>query len=137
MSHANRTRCACQPGAEVSVYCTQCTHLYIKKDGVAPDVRVRKLKEVERHTAVVGWVSRLLNLVVPGLGNVFAGHLGVGLILLALWSLFLAAFVVGGRILEYPESSLALRSGMLFGLNVAALAVVWIWANVLTLLRRS
>ena len=44
---------------------------------------------------------------------------------------------ISGRILEFPESSLALRSGILVGLNVAALAAVWIWANMLTLFRRS
>ena len=39
----------CKSGREGREYCSQCLHLYVLGDGLAPETKTRKLYEVERH----------------------------------------------------------------------------------------
>ena len=109
-------------------------HLYIKKDGVAPSVRVQKSKEVERHAARARWYARALDLVLPGSGHLYEARTLGGLFLLAAWCILLAVFLLGGRLVEFPQQVIEMRSSFLVFTNVLGLAVIWIAANLLPLL---
>lgn len=127
---------ACQPGAAVSAYCTQCIHLYIKKDGVAPSVRVQKSKEVERHASRARWFGRALNFVLPGSGNLFEQRSASGLILLLLWTLLAGVLLLGGRVVSFPRQIADAGSGLAILATLGGMFFVWAVANVFPLMSR-
>jgi tetratricopeptide (TPR) repeat protein len=75
----------CKRQREAHEYCGQCLHLYVLRDGLAPETKARKLFEVGRHERRTRRVRRLLSLPLPGSGHVLRGKTGTGLLLLALW----------------------------------------------------
>lgn len=123
----------CHAGARGSAYCTQCTHLYVKKDGVSPEVRTAKLREVERHVALNSVAVRLFNLVLPGAGGLYAGRLLVGGLLLVAWSLAICALVLPPILLTDVERLGAFDQSITFGLQILALLAVYLIALVQSL----
>ncbi len=74
-----RTFCRlCKPPGESSLLCSQCIHVYLKKDGVAIETKMQKLEDVRRRKSLRDRVQGGLNLVLPGTSafldsRVFAG----------------------------------------------------------------
>jgi hypothetical protein len=98
-----RAFCArCHATGKSSTYCTQCVHLYIKKDGVSPVVRTAKLREVERHLQLTSIAVRLFNLVLPGAGSLYATRYVTGSVLLFVWSGALCALMLPARMVMDP-----------------------------------
>lgn len=126
----------CHAAAKSSSYCTQCVHLYVKKDGVSPVVRAKKLKEVERHVAVTNIAVRLSNLVVPGAGSLLANRTVSGLLTLFLWGGALAALLMPTRLLMEPSRIGNADLSVLFAVELALLVLVYI-AALLQALRHS
>lgn len=74
----------CRIGLETESLCSQCSHLFIKKEGMSPSTRSRKLYEVERHARRKTISLGLLDIVLPGGGLVYSERLGLGLTALLL-----------------------------------------------------
>lgn len=75
----------CKSSREGKEYCTQCLHLFVKGDGLAPGTKQRKMYEVDRYERRSRGLPRLLSLFVPGAGHVLRGRTGVGVAFLLLW----------------------------------------------------
>ena len=60
-------------------------HLFILRDGLAPNVKSRKMEEVVRHRRRVWIGERVLSLALPGGGHVMGGRPGLGALLLVVW----------------------------------------------------
>lgn len=62
-----RTFCRhCKPPGESSLLCSQCIHVYLKKDGVAIETKMQKLEDVRRRKTLQERIRWGLNLVIPG-----------------------------------------------------------------------
>lgn len=62
-----RTFCRlCKPPGESALLCSQCVHVYLKKDGVAIETKLQKLEDVKRRKNVEERVGVALNLLLPG-----------------------------------------------------------------------
>ena len=129
----------CNRQLEAKEYCSQCLHLFVLGDGLAPGTKSRKLYEVERHTRLLGRVRLLASLVLPGTAQLVRGKPLRGLLILALWFAALVAWQPGllvglERILgaEAPLWLLESRNvptafdGRAFGL-LALLCLPFIW----------
>ena len=115
-------------GAAVGL-CPQCYHLFIVRDGVSAPARNRKLLEVQSWDQHQSWLFRLLSLVSPGAGHLYAGKTLLGILLVLPWYLVIAAVALAGRVLPVTEAPSALSRP--WGPWVAAglLVVLWIVAN--------
>jgi tetratricopeptide (TPR) repeat protein len=86
------TRCGrpfctrCKSGREAKEYCSQCVHLYVLRDGLAPETKARKLYEVERQGRRTRWSRRLASALFPGTAHVLRGRMIGGLLLMFAWS---------------------------------------------------
>ena len=66
-----RTYCRlCKPPGESPGLCSQCIHVYLKKDGVSIETKLQKVEEVKRRQGAEGRLRRGLNVVFPG-GELF------------------------------------------------------------------
>ncbi|MGC8917550.1 MAG: hypothetical protein ACP5NF_11300 [Thermoanaerobaculum sp.] len=82
-SKCGRTFCArCKLSRESQTYCTQCVNIFLKRDMVAPELQIAKQNQLKRRQWRRRFLRRTLDVVVPGLGQVFYGRrlLGAALV---------------------------------------------------------
>ncbi len=107
------TRCGnafcahCKSSREGNDYCSQCLHLFVLKDGLAPETKSMKLYEVGRYETRVRRFRRLASVLVPGASQILTGRCVVGFLLVSVWMLVW----IGGypRILEPLEHLVGLE----------------------------
>src|SRR5439155_18615140 len=62
-----RTFCRlCKPVGESTLLCSQCVHVYLKKDGVAIETKLQKVEEVKRRRWLEEKLRMAANVVLPG-----------------------------------------------------------------------
>jgi tetratricopeptide (TPR) repeat protein len=94
-----RTFCRlCKPPGESALLCSQCVHVYLKKDGVAIETKMQKLEDVRRQKTREERIRWGLNLVVPGASaflesQVFAGLAAIFLFAAGLLGLLARPFL--------------------------------------------
>lgn len=76
----------CQVAMKPSDHCSQCVHLFILRDGLAPSVKNQKMEQVVRHRRRVWIGQRVLSLALPGGGHIMGGRPILGALLLVVWS---------------------------------------------------
>lgn len=110
-------------------HCSQCVHLFILRDGLAPTVRDRKMAEVVSYRRQSFLGMRLLSLVLPGGGHVIGGRTLLGALLLVAWATTLVRITLNGRLLGLPGNAGAGGAGELLILPIAIGLLTWLAAN--------
>lgn len=87
---------------ESEKYCSHCMQLFIKRDGVDPGMRNEKMLQVHRYKRKISVVSRLLSIVFPGSGHVYAGFTIAGGIITGVWMILLTRLLYFDKIFTYP-----------------------------------
>jgi tetratricopeptide (TPR) repeat protein len=75
----------CKSGRDGHEYCSQCVHLFVLGDGLAPETKSMKLYQVERHETRGRRARRIASLILPGAAQLLAGRAWIGCGLLMLW----------------------------------------------------
>jgi len=134
----------CKSGREGHEYCSQCVHLFVLGDGLAPETKSMKLYEVERHEARGRRGRRLASAILPGTSLLLTGRAWMGFGLLTLWLLaWIGGFPQGlaplERSLGLSVHLAGLRPGSIpdaYGLDAVFLlalplgAIAWVAGNV-------
>jgi tetratricopeptide (TPR) repeat protein len=109
--------------------CSQCVHLFVLKDGLAPAGRDRKKIEVVRHRRRQFILTRVANLLLPGSGHVLADRPAFGMILLCSWLSAGVGLFLRSRLPAPPGDlhSASLSSGLVLLSGLALLT--WLAAN--------
>lgn len=115
-------------GAAVGL-CPQCYHLFIVRDGVSAPARNRKLLEVQGWDERRGRVFRVLSVMSPGSGHVYAGKTLLGLAFALPWYLIIVTVALAGRLLPVTEASSTLSKPWGLGLAALLLLAIWVLAN--------
>lgn len=119
----------CHLGAAWEGLCTQCHHLFVVRDGVSGPARNQKLLEVQHEDQKRERIFRILSLVFPGAGHVYAHRTLSGVGFLLVWSLVLSLALLGGRVLPFTEASSRVTTPWGLALGGAVLLAVYIAAN--------
>jgi tetratricopeptide (TPR) repeat protein len=82
----------CKSSREGHEYCSQCLHLFVLGDGLAPETKTRKLYEVERYERMTRSARRLVSLVLPGAAQLLRGRAVRGSLLVLIWLTALIAW---------------------------------------------
>jgi tetratricopeptide (TPR) repeat protein len=94
-----RTFChLCKSARESATYCTQCIHIYLKRDGVSLDTKRAKLEEVTDHQSGIARRNKLFATFLPGSAQVLEGRTVAGVLGMFLFLLFLCIAVLTGRL---------------------------------------
>src|SRR4051812_17690224 len=76
-----RTFChRCKSARESATYCTQCIHIYLKRDGVSLDTKRSKLEEVSDYHTGMATRNRIFATFLPGSAQLIEGRTIVGLL---------------------------------------------------------
>ena len=113
-------RC-CKSARESATYCTQCIHIYLKRDGVSLDTKRTKLEEVNEHQTALVRRNKLFGTFMPGSAQLLEGRTAIGII-----GLFAFLFFVCFAVLRTTAPVLAPASRELSSAFSLILAVlVW------------
>lgn len=123
-----RTFCLqCKSSRESATYCTQCIHIYIKRDGVLSEAKQRKMTEVQQYHRGRLRHRKLLSTVMPGAGYLIDGGTFRGSIYLLLFVLFVVISVFTGHLAPIASPAetmkLALRT-----IAIAGAVIIWLLA---------
>ena len=76
-----------------SEWCSQCVSLYIRKEDLPSDAKIKKSEQVQRYSKTKRWVVNALQVLVPGSKQMFRGHSWVGFFTLCMWVVLLVMAV--------------------------------------------
>ena len=131
-----RTFChRCKSARESATYCTQCIHIYLKRDGVSLDTKRAKLDEVHEHQGGVVRRNKLFATFLPGSAQLLEGRTVGGLIGLFLFALFLLVALSVGHMAPVLTGDLAKILVRVLGVVLAI--VVWILMSLPVYKRRA
>jgi tetratricopeptide (TPR) repeat protein len=116
-------------GGAAAGLCPQCYHLFIVRDGVSAPARNRKLLEVQGWEERRGRVFRVLSIVSPGAGHLYAHRTLLGTSLVVVWYFVLTLSILGGRLLPFTEAPSTLASRSALGTAAVVLISVFVLAN--------
>jgi tetratricopeptide (TPR) repeat protein len=119
----------CHLGTAWEGLCTQCHHLFVVRDGVSGPARNQKLLEVQREDQKRERIFRVLSLVFPGAGHVYAHRTVSGVAFILVWSLVLSLALLGGRVLPFTEASSRVTTPWGLVLGGVVLLAVYVAAN--------
>lgn len=125
-----RTFCRlCKPAGESPVLCSQCIHVYMKKDGVSIETKLQKVEEVRRRQGAEERLRRTLNVLLPGAELFLAGRVGRAAAILVPFLLgVVAALLRHGLGISPRPGAGPLVAGTIFWALLALAA--WAWGQV-------
>ena len=133
-----RTFCyRCKSARESTTYCTQCIHIYLKRDGVSLDTKRQKLEEVARHQTAVTRRNRLFATFLPGSAQLMEGRTVAGMLGVFFFAFFVVMALLVGRLGPAlgPTADVA---QMLVRVAAIAIAVIlWLFLSLPVYRRRA
>jgi len=94
-----RTFChRCKSARESATYCTQCIHIYLKRDGVSLTTKREKLDQVVDYQSGTLRRNKIFGAFVPGSGQLLEGRTIAGIAGVFLFIFFVALAVLTGRL---------------------------------------
>jgi len=122
-----RTFChRCKSARESATYCTQCIHIYLKRDGVSLATKREKLDQVVDYQSGMSTRNKLFGAFVPGSGQLLEGRTLAGIIGVFLFLFFVALAVLTGRLAPVLVPGSTAQIVVRVAAVVAAL-IIWIF----------
>jgi tetratricopeptide (TPR) repeat protein len=115
---------SCKTGREGNEYCSQCLHLFVLGDGLAPETKTKKMFEVNRYEKRLRITRSGIGWVFPGATHILKGRALFGCLMLTAW---FAAVLMWKPIALLPVERAAgfnLRLDLLYSGGVPASSVV-------------
>lgn len=121
-----RTFCPrCKSARESTTYCTQCIHIYLKRDGVSIDTKRKKLEEVTSHQTGMIRRNKVFATFLPGSAQMMEGRIMAGVLGAFLFGVLVAIAVLVGRLA--PAIGPAADVAQLMVRIVAIVLAVIVW----------
>ena len=132
-----RTYChRCKSARESATFCTQCIHIYLKRDGVSMATKRAKLEEVNGHQGGILTRNRWLATFLPGSAQLIEGRTVAGTIGAFVFVLFVSLALLSGRLAPVLAPGDAAK--MLVRVAAIALAVIlWLFMTLPVYRRRA
>jgi Tfp pilus assembly protein PilF len=133
-----RTFCPrCKVARESTTYCTQCIHIYLKRDGVSIDTKRKKLEEVTSHQNGMTRRNKLFATFLPGSAQMLEGRTVMGVLGASMFGLLVAIAILVGRLAPAlgPAADVAQLFVRIGAITLAA--IVWLVLALPVYRRRS
>jgi len=131
-----RTFChRCKSARESTTYCTQCIHIYLKRDGVSLDTKRSKLEEVHDHQSGILTRNKFFATFFPGSAQLLEGRTVAGVIGLFCFAFFILMALLVGRLAPVLTGTFA--QNVVRILAVVAAIVIWVMLTLPVYKRRA
>lgn len=132
-----RTYChRCKSGRDSNTYCTQCIHIYLKRDGVSLETKRAKLEEVSDHHNGLVRRNKIFATLMPGSAQLLEGRTAVGILGLFGFLFFLLVALLVGRLAPVlgpgEVAKLLVRAGA-----IIVAIVIWFFLSMPVYRRRA
>ena len=125
-----RTFChRCKSSREASTYCTQCIHIYLKRDGVSLDTKRAKLAEVQSYAVRHVRLKKLLTSFLPGSAQLLEGSTIRGILLLLLFVILVSFAVLIGRLAPLAPPAETMRF-FIRGVAILLAVILWLFISI-------
>jgi len=132
-----RTFChRCKSARESATYCTQCIHIYLKRDGVSLDTKRTKLDEVHDHHTGMLRRNKLFATFIPGSAQALEGRTIAGITGMFVFFLFVAVAVTVGRLAPAIGPAAETAHLLIRGVAIALAAIIWLMMSLPVFRRR-
>jgi tetratricopeptide (TPR) repeat protein len=133
-----RTFCPrCKSARESTTYCTQCIHIYLKRDGVSLDTKRKKLEEVTDHQNGMTVRNRAFATFLPGSAQILEGRTTRGVVGVFLFALFVVVAVLVGRLGPALGPTAEVAQTMVRVTAIVLAVLIWIFLSLPVYRRRS
>ena len=133
-----RTFChRCKSARESSTYCTQCIHIYLKRDGVSLETKRQKLEEVSEHQGGVLRRNKLFATFLPGSAQMLEGRTTSGAIGMFLFALFVAVAIFSGRLAPALGPVAEVAQLLVRVAAIVCAIIIWMFLSLPVYRRRS
>jgi len=110
----------CKPPGESALLCSQCVHVYLKKDGVAIETKLQKLDDVRRRRSFEERIRLVLNSLLPGSNAFLDSRLLAAAVAFGLFAFGLLAILLRNALATLPRPTLTAGTpGVFFWMAVA------------------
>ena len=125
-----RTFChRCKSARESATYCTQCIHIYLKRDGVSLDTKRKKLEEVSDHHAGMQRRNKLFATFLPGSAQVLEGRTFAGVLGMLAFFVFVATAALVGRLAPALGPSADVAQLLVRVVAIAIAILIWLFLS--------
>lgn len=125
----------CKSAFESQIYCTQCIHIYIKKDGVSFDTKLKKANEVKKFLKQEHYLKKIFNFFIPGFAYFMEEKKIKGFVIIFLFFALLIYLLFPFPFYPYVFKSLSLA--FLKKITVGFLIVLWFVSNIRVLVEKG
>jgi tetratricopeptide (TPR) repeat protein len=133
-----RTFChRCKSSRESTTYCTQCIHIYLKRDGVSLDTKRKKLEEVTGHHAGMIRRNRLFATFLPGSAQLLEGRTAAGAAGLLAFAFLVATAIFVGRLAPALGPAADVAQLLVRVVSLVVALVLWLFLAIPVYRRRS
>ena len=133
-----RTFCnRCKSARESTTYCTQCIHIYLKRDGVSLDTKRQKLEEVGGHVAAMTRRNRIFATLLPGSAQLMEGRVIAGLLGVFLFAFFVTTAILTGRLGPALGPVADVAQMLVRGAAIVLAVLLWIFLSLPVYRRRA
>lgn len=115
----------CQPGRRGEL-CSQCQHIFIKKEGVDARVRVQKMGDIKSWARLLRMRHIACAVLAPGGGHLSSGRFWPGVLLLLPASFFEARVLLGSGEFPSPWSLGSAATSWFVGAAAVGFAALWL-----------
>ncbi len=121
-----RTFCPrCKSARESTTYCTQCIHIYLKRDGVSIDTKRKKLEEVTSHQTGMIRRNKVFATFLPGSAQMMEGRIVAGVLGAFVFGVLVAIAVLVGRLAPAIGPAADVAQLMVRIVSIALAVIVW------------
>jgi tetratricopeptide (TPR) repeat protein len=125
-----RTFCyRCKASSESAKYCSQCIHIYLKRDGVSVQTKHDKLQEVQEYQSARMRRARILSTILPGAGQIANERTLAGFAALFLFAFFVFLAIFIGHLAPIAAPAMGMKATVRTTAIVLAI-VVWLTSAV-------
>jgi len=122
-----RTFCPrCKSARESSTYCTQCIHIYLKRDGVSLDTKRQKLEEVTEHQSGMTRRNKLFATFIPGAAQLMEGRTVAGAIGTFVFWVCVAVAILAGRLAPAIGPTADVAQNLIRAAAILVALIVWL-----------
>jgi len=119
----------CQSFTGMDEFCSQCHHLFVKRDGIAPAAKKFKMEKIRDYRKNRRLAISFLTAFIPGSSHLYLGSVLAGFLMITIWAFSILYIVFESVLLKSPLQALDGGMSCIAAAFVFLLVLLYLVAN--------